>query len=73
MKQTTSKKEMKGALWDCVLEKGWKIDMKVLQKNEFIGNGQEFENDAKLNREPVKRFQKWNRMGKPRRPRDNPS
>jgi len=27
----------------------------------LIGNGAEFENDARLNREPVKRFQKWDR------------
>jgi len=34
--------------------------MKVPQKKEF-------ENDAILNRESVKRFQKWDRMRKPRR------
>ena len=39
----------------------------------LIGNSAEFENDARLNREPVKRFEKWDRVGKPSRPRDNPS
>ena len=42
-------------------------------EKSLIGNTAEFENDAKLNREPVKRFQKWDRIGKPRRPCDNPS
>ena len=30
----------------------------------MIGNGAEFENDTRLNREPVKIFQKWDKMGK---------
>jgi len=39
--------------------------MKVFQKKKsLIGNSAEFENDARLKREPVKRFQKWDRMGK---------
>jgi len=42
-------------------------------RNSLIGNGADCENDARLNREPVKKFQKWDRMGKPRRPHENPS
>jgi hypothetical protein len=38
----------------------------------LIGSSAEFENDAILNREPMKRFQKWDRMEKPRRLCDNP-
>jgi len=30
----------------------------------LIGNKTEFENHGRLNRELVKRFQKWDRMGK---------
>ena len=33
--QTTSENQMNGSLWAWVLEKAWKIDMKVLQKKEF--------------------------------------
>jgi len=65
---------MNGGLWSWVLKKAWKIDMKVLQKKKsLISNSAEFENDARLNREPVKRCQKWDRMGKPRRPCGKPS
>jgi len=39
----------------------------------LIGNSAEFENDARLNMEPVKRFRKWVRMEKPGRPYDNRS
>jgi len=39
----------------------------------LIGNGAEFENDASLNREPMKGVQEWDKMEKPRRPCDNPS
>jgi len=42
------------SLW--VLEKAWKIDMKVLWKKQFDKQRYKFENDARLNREPVKRF-----------------
>ena len=31
------------------------------------------ENDPRLNRKRMKRFQKWDRIEKPRRPCDNPS
>ena len=31
-------------------------------EKSLIGNGTEFENDARLNREPMKRFHEWNRM-----------
>ena len=37
------------------------------------GDSAEFVNDAILNREHVKRFQNRDRMGKPRRPFDNPT
>jgi len=47
--------------------------MKVLRKKGVLGNGTEFKNDAILNKEPVKRVQKWDRMEKPRRPCDNPT
>jgi len=57
---------MTGLLRARVLKKAWNINMKVPQKNES-------ENDATLNREPAKKFQKWGRMGKSRRQRDNPS
>jgi len=30
----------------------------------LTGNSAEFENDARLNREPMKRFQEWDRMRK---------
>jgi len=40
-------------------------------EESLIGNSSEFENDARLNRESVKRFYKWDRMGKPWRPCDN--
>jgi len=33
--KTTSENQMTGVLLDWVLEKAWKIDMKVLQKKEF--------------------------------------
>ena len=62
---------MNGVIWAWVLKKAWKIDMNVLQKKEF--DRQEFENDARLNREPVKKFQKWDRMEKLRRLCDNTS
>ena len=55
---------MNGGLCAWVIKKAWKIDMKVLQK---------FKNYARLNREPVKIFQKWDRMGKPSRSCDNAS
>jgi len=42
---------MNGATWVWVLEKAWKLDMNVLQKKEF---NNEFENDARLNRKPMK-------------------
>jgi len=42
-------------------------------EESLIGNSAEFENYARLNRNPVKRFQKWDRVGKPRRPCDNHS
>ena len=42
------------------------------ERKRLIGNNAEFENDARLNREPVKRFQR-DRMAKPKRPCDNPS
>ena len=64
---------MNRVFWAWVLMKVWKIDMKVLQKKDLIGNNAEFENDVRLNREPVNRFQKWDRMVKPRRLCDNPS
>jgi len=41
---------MNGPLRVWVLEKAW------------IGNGAEFENDARLNKESVNRFQEWDRM-----------
>jgi len=47
-----------------MLEKAWKIYTKVLRKKSLIGNGTEFENDVRLNRDPMKRFQKWHRMRK---------
>jgi len=59
---------MNGVLWAWVLEKAWKIDTKGL-----MDNGTEFENDARLKREPMKIFQKSDRTGKLRRPCDNPS
>jgi len=62
---------MNGTLWAWVLEKIWKIDTKVLQKREFARPW--FENDARLNRQQLERFQEWDRMGKPRKPCDNPS
>ena len=43
------------------------------EKKSLTGSGTEFENDAKWNREPMKRFQEWERMRKPGRPWDNPS
>jgi hypothetical protein len=39
------------------------------RRKSLIGNNAEFENDARFNREPVKRFQKWSTMGKPWRVR----
>ena len=39
----------------------------------MIDKNAEFENYARTNREPVKRFQKWDRMGKLRRPCGSPS
>jgi len=37
------------------------------RRKNMVGNRAENESDARLNREPVKRFQKWDRMRKPRR------
>jgi len=34
-----------------------------LEEQSLIGDSTTFENDARLNREPRKRFQKWDRMG----------
>jgi len=42
------------------------------EERGLIGNSLEFHNDAKLNREPMKRCQRWDRMGTPRRACDNP-
>jgi len=36
------------------------------RRKSLIGNSAEFENNAKLARESVKRFQEWDRMGKPK-------
>jgi len=46
---------MNRVLWARVLEKVWKIDMKVLQKKtSLIGNNAAvFENDARLNSEEI--------------------
>ena len=33
--QTISENQMNGGIWDWVIKKAWKIDMKVLQKKEF--------------------------------------
>ena len=55
---------MNRAHWTWVLEKAWKIDS---GRKSLVGNDTEFENDATLNRDPMKRFQKWDRMGKLRR------
>jgi len=63
---------MNGALWAWVLEKAWKIDLNVLHRKEFDRHWCTVENDARLNSKPAKRFQKWNGMGKPRRPCDIP-
>ena len=63
---------MNGVIWALVLKKAWKIDMGFRRKS-LIAISAEFKNDARLNREPVKTFQKWDRMGKPRSPCDNPS
>ena len=57
---------------------GSKIDLNLSAMSTYtwvytVGNSAEFENDSRLNREPVKRFQKWDRMGKPRWPCDNPN
>jgi len=35
MEQTATKNQMNGVLWAWVLERAWKIDMKVLRKKEF--------------------------------------
>jgi len=43
------------------------------RRKNLIVNGAEFENDAIVNRKLVKRIQKWDIMGKPRRPCDNHS
>jgi len=43
------------------------------KSKSLIGNSAEVGNVGTLTREPVKRFQKWDKMGKPRRPCDNPS
>ena len=59
-----------GALWVRVLEKAWKIDTKIFLKS-LIGNITEFENDGKLNREPMKWFQEWHRMRKLRKSFNN--
>jgi len=56
-----------------VLEKAWKKDTKFSRRKSLIGNSAEFENDARLNREIVMKFQKWDRMGKPSRPCDKSS
>jgi hypothetical protein len=37
---------------------------RFFRRKSLIGNSAEFENDARLNREPVKKFQKWDRMAK---------
>ena len=39
----------------------------------LIGNSAEFKDDERLNWEPMNRFQKWDRMGKPRRLCDYPN
>jgi len=60
---------MNALLWAWALDHGWKLVMQVLREKEFGRRGAPFENDARLNnREPVKRFQKWDGMRKPRRP-----
>jgi len=63
---------MNGVLLAWVLEKAWEIDMKVILIESLLGNGTEFENDSRLNREPVNRLQEWHRMRNRRRPCDNP-
>jgi len=40
---------------------------KFSRRKNLIGNSAEFESGVILNREPVKRFQKCDRMRKPRR------
>ena len=48
------------------------IDIRYeVSPEELLANSAKFENGARLNREPVNRFQKWDRMEKPSRPWDN--
>ena len=49
---------MNGVLLAWVLKKAWQVDVNVVRTKSLIGNGAEFENDTRLNREPVKIFQK---------------
>ena len=60
--------EFSGLGW----KKAWKIDMKFLQKKEFDRQQcRVWKWCERLSREPVKRFPKWDRKGKLRRPCDN--
>ena len=54
-----------------VLEKEQKIDSKGLRNKVLLGNGEELENDPRLNREPMKGFQEWDAIGNLSRPCDN--
>ena len=66
LEQTTSENQMKGALWTWMPEKASKTDMKVLLKKGLIGNGAEFENDARFKRSQWRDFRsgtEWENRG----------
>ena len=65
---------MNGALQTWVPEKSWKPKIRRFsRRNGLIGDGAEFDNDVRLNRESMKRIQDWDRIGKPRKRFDNHS
>jgi len=51
---------MNGALSALVLGKWIR---RLSRRNGLIAIAREFENDARMNREPIKRLQKWDTMG----------